>query len=142
MCHCATWSQVTQRTIAITFSLRKLEPTSGTAVLVDRTVSSRISRALMALFGAWLAAVPCVFIPLLHFLLVPGLLIAGGVFFVKRLREDVSLLEIHAACPRCMVPRTFICGGRWYEGRAIHCDGCGDQPQLRSRSEPSLSTVS
>ena len=68
----------------------------------------------------------CVFIPLLHFILVPSLLIAGVVLGVSRLREDVTLATIEGACPRCRTPRTFVVGGRFTEGRAVHCDGCGN----------------
>jgi hypothetical protein len=121
---------VPQRSIPVVLDLGSCAPTAGVATVIDRTPPARIGRAVLSLIGLWAGACVCVLIPLLHFVLVPGLLIAGIVLFAVRLREDCSLHSVTASCPRCAVERVYAPGGRFYDGRVFHCDGCGEQPRL------------
>lgn len=115
------------RTETVRLQLTSCEPTMAKAALIERAPPTRVVRAALVWGGCWIAAVCCVFIPILHFVLVPGFLVAGVVLGVSRLREDVTLASIEGACPRCKAARTFSVGGRFTEGRTVHCDGCGNQ---------------
>lgn len=115
----------------VTLALPNCAATSAVAVVVERGVPSRLVRAGVMLASLWGAALVCVFIPVLHFVLVPTLAILGPVFAVLRLTERVSLVEVRGACPRCQVERRFEASGRFRDGRAIHCDGCGNDVTVR-----------
>ncbi len=61
----------------------------------------RGKRALVALLGMWAAAGVSVFIPIAHFVLVPGFVLAGPVLAWLRYRQDQALLHTRGVCPRC-----------------------------------------
>ncbi len=131
---------MSDRTEIVRLELTSCAPTTGKAALIERAPPTRIMRAALVWGGCWAAAFVCIFIPLLHFVLVPSLLIAGVVLGVTRLREDVTLATIDGACPRCKTQRTFVIGGRFSEGRSVHCDGCGNAFSVHVR--PALSPAS
>lgn len=110
----------------VRLELASCEPTVAVAKLVERSYASRVVRGVTAWLGCWAIGAACIFIPILHFVLVPGFLVAGVVLGALRLREDVTLAEIRGACPRCKSERTYAVGGRFTEGRTVHCDGCGN----------------
>lgn len=58
-------------------------------------------RALKLLGGMWLVAAATVFIPIAHFVLVPGFLLAGPVMAVLRFRVGETLEAALGACPTC-----------------------------------------
>ena len=97
-------------------------PVSVTAA--RRNLGQRIGRALIALVVFWLLAAVCVFIPLGHFVLVPGLFITGIAVAVMRLREDWSIVRVRGACPRCHREQEFTPGGRLASGRTFECPHC------------------
>ncbi|MBI1947315.1 MAG: hypothetical protein HYS27_16595 [Deltaproteobacteria bacterium] len=117
----------------ITLSLPNCADTSATATVVERSLAARLVRAGVALVSLWGAAAVCVFVPLLHFVLVPALFVLGPVVAALRLFERVSLVAVRGACPRCAVERVFHASGRFRDGRTLHCDGCGNDLALRSR---------
>lgn len=120
------------RPVAVTLSLSGEAPTSGLALLEDRTLPARAWRAGRALLGAWAAAAASVLLPIVHFVLVPVLVLTGLVLAVVRLREDRALVQLTGACPRCRGPGRFSGAGRFREGREVHCDGCGCQVAVRT----------
>ncbi|OGQ23978.1 MAG: hypothetical protein A2138_11860 [Deltaproteobacteria bacterium RBG_16_71_12] len=117
---------------AVTLSLPNCQDTSAVAVIVERALPARALRASVALAGTWGAALVCVFVPLLHFVLVPSLLLVGLVVAALRLTERRTLQAVRGACPRCAVDRTFEASGRFKDGRALHCDGCGNDITIRA----------
>jgi len=42
-----------------------------------------------------------VFIPIAHFVLVPGFLVAGPILGWMRYRQDRAMLHVEGACPAC-----------------------------------------
>ena len=113
--------------IQVSLSLTGEAPTRGQATLHPRAAATRIARAAVMLLGLWAVAGACFFIPIAHFVLVPGFGAAGLVMAIVRLMDDVSLMSAEGVCPRCKVPRVFQSAGRFRPGRAVHCDGCGCQ---------------
>ncbi len=120
------------REIAVSLSLTSEKPTTGTAILLDRTRVSRATRAVVTTLVLWVIGAFMFFIPLAHFVLIPAFFFAGLVMGVVRFLDDVSLISARGECPRCKVPRTFEGAGRYREGRTVHCNGCGSQIAVTS----------
>jgi hypothetical protein len=99
-------------------------PTPVTVTAARQTLGRRIGRALITLAIFWPLAAACVFIPLGHFVLVPGLFIAGVAVAVMKLREDWSIVRVRGACPRCQREQEFTPGGRFESGRTFECPHC------------------
>ena len=99
-------------------------PLAATARVLRQSPQRRMRRALMALGICWGASVPCLFIPLAHFFLVPSLVATGIVLAVLRAREDVRLLGVHGRCPRCGVEGEFPAAGRLRGERSLDCPRC------------------
>jgi hypothetical protein len=102
------------------------------AVIEDRGLPARTKRAATGLLALWGVAALCVFVPVAHFVLVPGLLAAGFILAIVRLRIDSALLRVEGICPRCKVERTLPGSGRYRDGGMVHCEGCGSQLEVRA----------
>ncbi len=61
----------------------------------------RKARGIQALLGLWAVAIVCVFIPVAHFVLVPGFLIAGVYVARKRWNTPEEGIAASGACPAC-----------------------------------------
>lgn len=120
----------------VTLELPNCTPTPALALVVERSLPTRVARAALIWGALWGAMVVCVFIPVLHFVLVPSLLVAGPVMGILRLRESASLAGLRGACPRCGVIRSFNASGRFKDGREVHCDGCGNGMVVRAAPTP------
>lgn len=90
----------------------------------------RLMAALKALGGFWLAAVGAVFLPLLHFILVPTLLLLGPLMFFWKLRESVTLLGADGPCPACGVPIAHRVQLPAAEHTQVRCEACGRSVDL------------
>ena len=110
--------------IAGTLGVFGSPPVAASARVLRQSPKRRTRRALAALGACWAAAVPCVFMPLAHFFLVPTLLTTGVVLAVLRAREDTRLLGVHGRCPRCGVEQEFPAGGRFHGQRSLDCPHC------------------
>jgi hypothetical protein len=61
----------------------------------------RLRRAAKAWAGCWGAAIVAVFLPVLHFILVPSLLVGGPLYAMVMMREKVTVLGADGNCPAC-----------------------------------------
>ena len=61
----------------------------------------RMRRAARAWAGCWGAAIVAVFLPVLHFILVPSLLVGGPLYAMVMMREKVTVLGADGNCPAC-----------------------------------------
>jgi hypothetical protein len=111
-------------------SYHDVAPTAARAVIVSRTESQRVARAVGGGLACWGLALVSVFIPLGHFVLVPAFLIAGPVLFAMRLTESVSLLGARGPCPVCGVDQPFTEKGRLRTPHPVRCSACGRQLSL------------
>ena len=116
---------MSMRTIDVTISLSGARTTQGRASVLNRSLPDRLLRATLSLLALWAIAAVCIFIPVAHFVLVPGFGMAGVVLAAFRLREGSSLMGAVGVCPRCEVEKSFPPSGRYAEGGTIHCEGCG-----------------
>lgn len=69
--------------------------------LLRRSRQDRLVRAAQGWGICWGAAIVAVFMPLLHFILVPSLLLAGPVVASFRWRETATVLGVRGTCPGC-----------------------------------------
>lgn len=85
----------------------------------------RLKAALQRLGIAWGAAVVGALVPLLHFVLVPGLLLAGPIFALLSLRRSVRLVAGQVVpCTKCSAP-IVIEGEHLGWPARLDCPGCG-----------------
>ena len=73
----------------------------ATASILEHARVDRMRRAARAWAGCWGAAVVAVFLPVLHFILVPSLLLGGPLYAMVMMRERVTVLGADGACPAC-----------------------------------------
>lgn len=85
---------------------------------------ARLRRAVAGLATWWAVALGCVFIPVAHFVLVPGFAGFGLFVFFQRLRTDVIVVAAHGTCPDCGEEQDLDLSGRWEEGQSVSCRSC------------------
>jgi hypothetical protein len=91
---------------------------------------ARVRRAFGGLAMWWAVAIACVFIPVAHFLLVPGFLIFGLFTFVQRLKTTAIVVAAHGTCPDCGAEQDLDMLGAWREGRDLSCRECNRSLEL------------
>jgi len=114
----------TERDVSVELHVFGLAATRGIALANPRDPGERTVRALKgggALFGLALLSI---FIPIAHFVLVPGFLIAAVVFALSRMREDASIVALSGTCPRCQEERTFDAKGPFRPETKTTCPVC------------------
>jgi hypothetical protein len=74
---------------------------SGTMQVEQWDKRARTARAARAWGICWLTAIGAVFLPLLHFFLVPALLLAGPVAAFFIVAQENIILGGKGACPSC-----------------------------------------
>lgn len=108
------------------------KPASDAEVdLVRRAPAERTRRALIGWGACWAMAVVAVFIPLLHFILVPALLIAGPLVGRARWREKATVLDVRGVCPGCGKPQSVAMKQPASEAMPWRCPECGRPLVLR-----------
>lgn len=106
------------------------EPTAARVRVRHRDRRACVLRAAGTLGVCWVLAVVAVFLPLLHFVLVPGLLLLGPLLAWSRLNESDTLLGADGACPACSLALHLRLAQPWRERTILRCDGCGRRLEL------------
>lgn len=86
--------------VSIRASLEK-PPAAGTVEIVTWSPKARSKRAMKFLGIAWGLGLFCVLIPLVHFVAVPALFIAGIVGFARMSGQESLVLGGEGTCPEC-----------------------------------------
>lgn len=94
----------------------------ATAHVLDHPRPDRVRRALLGLAACWGAAIGAVFLPVLHFVLVPSLLLAGPLLAFARLGEKRTVTRIAGPCPACGGAIALRPGGS--AAAVVRCDHC------------------
>ena len=94
----------------------------ATAHVIDHAKRDRVRRAVLGWAACWGAAIAALFLPLLHFVLVPALLIAGPVLGMARLGEKRTITRISGPCPECGAALSLKPGGS--AANVVRCDHC------------------
>ena len=108
------------------YRLTGYSPTPETATITIRSFDTpeRVRRALKGLAMFWGAAIGSVFIPVAHFLLVPGFALFGAYTFFERLGARDVVTAAEGICPDCGKPQQLDIGGRWRLPRRVACRHC------------------
>ncbi len=91
----------TKQTRPIIISNSEGEQTKGTLHYQVYSKQEQMGRAWKALGLFWGLAVVTVFIPIAHFFLVPGFLIAGPIVAYSRYRAVEAVERASGECPTC-----------------------------------------
>jgi hypothetical protein len=84
----------------------------------------RLARALKGAAVFWAVAAGCVFLPGLHFVLVPTFLVVGIAVGLRNLRDVEIVSRVHGACPRCGLEQDFAAGNRLTPVWTLDCPAC------------------
>jgi hypothetical protein len=101
------------------------QPGSALASVEAFPQGQRFTRAVQGLGKWWVVALLCVFIPVAHFVLVPGFVLVGGVIFFQRLSRREEVVKVTGACPDCQAEQVFEVGPRWRPPFSCSCRDCG-----------------
>lgn len=117
---------MTTSTIPVALRIRDSlrEPTHAELAVEDIPMPKRVMKAAIRLVLLWVLAVACIFIPLLHFVLVPGFAVAGVVFAVLAAKGSVEVKSTEVTCPKCGQV-TPIEKGRTGWPVGLWCKKCG-----------------
>lgn len=97
------------------------------------TMPERIKRGGTLMLITLLVALPFVFIPIIHFLAVPMIVVFGGVMSVKQLSSVYRLAPMRMPCPKCGASNR-VGGGVGYrslEAKDQMCSSCRRNLTLR-----------
>ena len=122
--------------VPVTLAVFGADPVPAVALVRHRSVASRLGRAGLGLAIAWLLAFPAIFLPVLHFVLVPGFLVGGVVVAAYRLREDRTLARVEGTCPRCRATLDVTPGGRFRLPRSVQCLQCKNTLSMAAAVAP------
>lgn len=99
-------------------------PRRVTVTVVHPTPGQRFARALKAGALFWAIAAGCVFLPGLHFILVPTFLVVGIVAGFRHLQDQEVVSGVRGPCPRCGTEQTFPGGNRLTPSWSLDCPAC------------------
>lgn len=92
--------------------------------IVVHDAGARTRRAVLTCLAAWGLAIAAVFLPVLHFVLVPLLLLGGPWLALRRLRERVSVIDVRGICPGCGVAQEQLLRSAASARLEFRCDAC------------------
>ena len=109
-------------------------PTTAVVNVAVLSGADRLKRAGVTLGAAFAVALIALPIPIVHFILVPGSLLAGFILAGNRL--TVSEVFRHAAgrCPFCGTEQAFPVMGKFRLPKSAHCVKCGRALSLETQS--------
>jgi hypothetical protein len=99
-------------------------PRLALVTLTRQSSGHRLARAAKGAGVFWAVAAGCVFLPGLHFVLVPAFLVTGIAVGLRRLRDEEIVSRVHGACPRCGLEQDFAAGNRLTPTWALDCPAC------------------
>ena len=106
------------------------KPTAARVELDVLTPADRLKRAATILGISWIAAIIALPIPLVHLVFVPGVLVAGIILSIVRLRQGEIFRSASGPCPYCGTEQKFTVMGRFRLPKKLHCQACRRQLAL------------
>jgi hypothetical protein len=103
------------------------KPTAARVELDVLTPSDRLKRAATILGISLIAAVIALPIPLVHLVLVPGVLLTGISVSAVRLGQREIFRSASGSCPYCGTEQRFTVMGRFRLPKTLHCQVCHRQ---------------
>ncbi|PYM56227.1 MAG: hypothetical protein DMD77_16815 [Candidatus Rokuibacteriota bacterium] len=105
-------------------------PSHAEVSVARLTPGQRLTRGFRGAGTFWAIAGACIFIPGLHFVLVPGFLLIGIVTGVMRVRDAETVVRVHGVCPRCKFEQDFTAGNRFAPTWRLDCRACHNHLEL------------
>jgi hypothetical protein len=118
----------------LTYFDQPAQPAAVTMIRYDQ--NQRVVRAVLALGACWGLAVLAVVIPILHFLLVPVLFLAGPFFAYRRLHEEATVTGVRGTCPACAQEIAHTAKEAWRPLMRFDCEHCHRRVTLESTIGP------
>jgi len=84
----------------------------------------RLTRAAKRAGAFWAVAAGCVFLPVLHFVLVPTFVVVGAAAGFRQLGDQEIVSRVHGPCPRCGREQDFAAGNRLTPTWTLDCGAC------------------
>ena len=104
--------------------------TQGTVTVISFDKKARMRRALKSLGTFWACAVGSIFIPVAHFLLVPGFFFFAIYMFFQRLGTPEIGKDARGTCPDCGAEQGLELPPRWKLPQQVTCELCQRGLQL------------
>jgi len=118
--------------VAISIQDSARAPVDAELQVTPLSQGARVLRALKALGVVWGVAVVAIFIPLVHCVLVPALVVFGLVLAVVRFQNRVLLEATTLACPKCATPVPVEAGTGGWPAKVL-CPECSSRLVLAPR---------
>jgi len=99
-------------------------PRPVVVIVTRQSPGHRLARAVKGAGVFWAVAAGCVFLPGLHFVLVPTFLVVGFAAGFRNLRDAEIVSRVHGACPRCGLEQDFAAGNRLRPVWTLDCPAC------------------
>lgn len=93
---------------------------------------ARALRVARGLGACWVLAVPALFVPVAHFVLVPGLVIGGVVLALRWSGQTRTFAQVDGVCPSCGQEAGFSVRGKFKLPRETNCGSCGARVILKA----------
>jgi hypothetical protein len=107
-------------------------PPTGAAIVIESlSPRRRVARAGAAVGLGVMAAAIALPIPLVHFVLVPGSLLVGGILGAMRLAQREIFRSAEGRCPFCGTQQRLGLAGKSFRlPRRTHCISCNRELDL------------
>jgi len=106
-------------------------PTAAVIVIESLSPRRRVARAGAAAGLGLIAAAIALPIPLVHFVLVPGSLLVGGILAALRLAQREIFRSAEGPCPFCGTQQRLGLAGKSFRlPRQAHCSSCNRELDL------------
>jgi hypothetical protein len=106
-------------------------PTAAVIVIESLSPRRRVARAGAAAGLGLIAAAIALPIPLVHFVLVPGSLLVGGILAALRLAQREIFRSAEGPCPFCGTRQRLGLAGKSFRlPRRAHCSNCNRELDL------------
>lgn len=92
------------RNVQLTLESDQSLKTKVAGMRKSRSVSERLKRAGRTTLPLWIAAIVGIFVPILHFVIVPAALTAIFVLGVREMMTAQSFVVEDLKCPHCQTP--------------------------------------
>ena len=105
-------------------------PSHAEVSVARLTPGQRLTRGFRGAGTFWAIAGACIFIPGLHFVLVPSFFLIGIVTGAMRVRDAETVVRVHGVCPRCKFEQDFTAGNRFAPTWRLDCRACHNHLEL------------
>lgn len=109
-------------------------PTTAVVDIAVLSGADRMKRAGLTLGVSLVVALVALPIPLVHFILVPGSLLAGFILAGNRLTQSEIFRRAVGRCPFCGTDQAFSIMGRFRLPKSAHCVSCGRELSLEDQT--------